>query len=116
LITDYYIVCFLIEIHYDSRDKAREKIRQEKLAIYRETGVWPSSKANSGPMKKNESWSEKKAQKSRKKEKKKLRVEQKKRKRAAVDEDEWNELARDARLLKKLKKRKVQLTCRLNPF
>jgi hypothetical protein len=57
-------------------------------------------------MKKNESWSEKKAQKCRKKEKKKLRVEQKKRKRAAV-EDEWNELARDARLLKKLKKRKV---------
>lgn len=89
------------------KEKAREKIRQEKLTIYRETGVWPSSKANSGPMKKNESWSEQRAQKNRKKEKKKLRVEQKKRKRAAVDEDEWNELARDARLLKKLKKRKI---------
>lgn len=98
---------FNIGLRSASREKAREKIRQEKLTIYRETGVWPSSKANSGPMKKNESWSEQRAQKNRKKEKKKLRVEQKKRKRAAVDEDEWNELARDARLLKKLKKRKV---------
>ena len=78
------------------------------MAIYRETGVWPLSKANAGHTKKKEAWSEKKAQKSRKKEKKKLKTEQKaKRKRPSVDEDEWNELARDARLLKKLKKRKV---------
>ena len=86
------------------------------MAIYRETGVWPTSKANAGPMKKKEAWSEKKAQKNRKKEKKKLRVEQKKRKRAAVDEDEWNEFARDARLLKKLKKRKVWTALSSHPL
>ena len=67
-------------------------------------------------MKKKEAWSEKKAQKNRKKEKKKLRVEQKKRKRAAVDEDEWNEFARDARLLKKLKKRKVWTALSSHPL
>jgi hypothetical protein len=36
----------LIEIHNDFRDKARESKRQEKLAIYRETGVWPSISFN----------------------------------------------------------------------
>lgn len=71
-------------------------------------------------MRKKESWSEKKAIKNRKKEKKekkKLKVEQKaKRKRATVDEDEWNELAKDARLLKKLKKRKVRTVTNVIPI
>ena len=101
----FYFILSLVP----NRNKARENVRQEKLAVYRETKVWPSSKGDKGPTKKTEAWSEKKAQLTRKKERKKLRVEQKaKRKRAAVDEDEWNELAKDARLLKKLKKRKVR--------
>lgn len=88
------------------RDKTREKIRQEKLVAYKETGVWPGSKA---PVKKKEAWSEKKADKVRRKEKKQVKMEQKlkRKKRPTVDEDDWNELARDARLLKKFKKKKV---------
>lgn len=101
----------LLQSHssYLHRNKLREKARQEKLAVYKETGVWPVSKSQSVHAKKTESWSENKAQKARKKEKKQLKlVVKEKRKKAAVDEDEWNELARDARLLKKFKKRKVR--------
>ena len=90
------------------KDKTREKIRQEKLVVYRETGVWPTSKANAAPAKKKESWSEKKAQRTHKKEKKQIKLEQKeKRKKKSIDQDDWDEMAREARLLKKFKKRKV---------
>lgn len=91
------------------RDKLREKARQEKLAVYKETGVWPSTKTQQAPAKKTEAWSECRAMKARKREKKQLKLDGKqKRAKAPVDEDEWNELARDARLLKKFKKRKVR--------
>lgn len=98
----------LNEIAY--KDKAREKIRQERLAAYQETGVWPTDKKRK--MKKTEAWSEKKAEKARKKEKKLVRTEQKerrKKKKRSADEDQgdWDELAKDARLLKKFKKGKV---------
>jgi len=86
----------------------REKIRLEKLATYRETGVWPVAKADAAPVKKKEAWSEKKEQKSKKKEKKQLKQEIKnKKKKRKIDQDEWNELAHDAHLMKKLKKKKV---------
>ncbi len=95
------------------RDKIREKIRQEKLSIYRETGVWPTSKAGAAPNKKKEAWSEKKDQKNRRKEKRLVKMEQrekrnKKKRAAAIDDEDWDELARDARLLKKLKRGKVR--------
>lgn len=90
------------------KNKTREKIRQEKLVVYRKTGVWPTSKANAAPAKKKESWSEKKAQKTHKKEKKQIKLEQKeKRKKRSIDQEDWDEMAREARLLKKFKKRKV---------
>ena len=90
------------------KDKKREKIRQEKLATYRATGQWPTSKANAAPAKKKESWSEKKAEKVHKKEKKQIKLEKKeKRKKKSIDQEDWDEMARDARLLKKFKKRKV---------
>lgn len=96
------------------RDKIREKIRQEKLSVYRETGVWPTSKAGAAPNKKKEAWSEKKDQKNRRKEKRLVKMEQKekrnkKRRAAAIDDEDWDELARDARLLKKLKRGKVRV-------
>lgn len=91
------------------KDKAREKMRREKLEAYRETGVWPG-KVKNAP-KKKEAWSEKKAEKAQKKEKKRLKREGKerreKRKRAAVDHDEWDELAKEARQLKKFKSKKI---------
>ena len=90
------------------RDKVREKARQGKLEEYRETGVWPRAKGAAAPQKKNEAWSEKKAQKAKKKERKRVKLESKeKRKRNAVDDEDWDELARDARELKKFKKKKV---------
>ena len=103
------------------RDKIREKIRQEKLSIYRETGVWPTSKAGAAPNKKKEAWSEKKDQKNRRKEKRLVKMEQrekrnKKKRAAAIDDEDWDELARDARLLKKLKRgkvRRITLLCTL---
>ena len=92
------------------RDKIREKIRQEKLSIYRETGVWPTSKAGAAPNKKKEAWSERLVKmEQREKRNKKKRA-------AAIDDEDWDELARDARLLKKLKRgkvRRITLLCTL---
>ena len=80
----------------------------EKLATYRETGVWPVAKADLAPHKKKEAWSENKEQKFKKKEKKQLKLETKnKKKKRKIDQDEWDELARDTHLMKKLKKKKV---------
>ena len=112
------------------RDKTRERLRQEKLSAYRATGVWPSSSrqtaaasaggGGSAPNRKKEAWSEQKEQKMRRKEKRLVKMEQKEKRNikkrraaeaeaAAFDEEEWQELARDARLLKKLKRRKVMI-------
>lgn len=93
------------------RDKMREKVRQEKLATYRETGVWPASKGAAPPPKKKEAWSERKAEKMQKKERKRVKLEKKEKRkmRKAIDEDDWNEMAREARDLKKFKKKKVSL-------
>jgi len=90
------------------RDKVREKIRLEKLATYRETGVWPVSRANAAPAKKKEAWSEQKAEKTKKKEKKLVKLENKKKRKKKIDQDEWDELANDVRLMKKFKKRKIK--------
>jgi len=93
------------------KDKVREKIRLEKLATYRETGVWPVAKADLAPHKKKEAWSENKEQKFKKKEKKQLKLETKnKKKKRKIDQDEWDELARDTHLMKKLKKKKIKDT------
>ena len=80
----------------------------EKLATYQETGVWPVAKADAAPVKKKEAWSEKKEQKFKKKEKKQLKLENKKKKKRKFDQDEWDELAHDTHLMKKLKKKKVR--------
>ncbi|KAJ9576529.1 hypothetical protein L9F63_025575 [Diploptera punctata] len=101
------------------KDLQREKIRQEKLKKYQETGVWPKSQQNSkrNVSKQTESWSiskQKKLDKKTKREKRKIKKEQQnaagikktKRKRNFSQED-IDELAKDIALIKKLKKKKI---------
>ncbi|XP_043190907.1 ATP-dependent RNA helicase DDX55-like isoform X1 [Amphibalanus amphitrite] len=89
------------------KNPEREAARQAKLAAYRETGAWPGAKpAKAKP------WSESKAkrqeQKQKKQKRKEVKEEKKKKKRnREVDQDEWDELASEARALKKLKKGKM---------
>ena len=89
-----------------NRNAERETARQAKLTAYRETGAWPGAKpAKAKP------WSEAKAKKQEQKQKKQKRREvkelKKKKRNREVDPDEWDELASEARALKKLKKGKV---------
>ncbi|KAJ9589586.1 hypothetical protein L9F63_017171 [Diploptera punctata] len=101
------------------KDLQREKIRQEKLKKYQETGIWPKSQQNSkrNVCKQTESWSlskQKKLDKKTKREKRKIKKEQQnaagikktKRKRNFSQED-IDELAKDIALIKKLKKKKI---------
>merc|ERR1719323_128468 len=92
------------------QDKEKEKRRQEKLTVYRETGEWPGMKKK--PVQKI-AWSKNKAVLDKRREKKRRRAE----KRAAGagdnvegdkdDEDEVNDFAEDYKLMKKLKKGKM---------
>lgn len=99
------------------KNNERETSRQKKLATFKETGVWPSKKNQNRPKKQSEPWSIAKANKEERKEKKRLRkekkaelkaqgIETKKRKKGVTDE-EYQELANDIALMKKLKKKKV---------
>ena len=85
------------------RNKAKEDSRQEKLAQFRQTGVWPGMKVKQE--KDNISWSnkvDKRVKRDERKRKKELKKE-------AVEkeddfEDEDDDLEEDYRLLKKAKK------------
>ena len=59
------------------KDKQREASRLEKLATFKETGVWPSKKQNKSAPKKSEPWAISKARKEEKKEKRDLRKKKK---------------------------------------
>lgn len=99
------------------KEKQREKMRLQKLRVFKTTGVWPGLKH--GPKKQTESWSKVKLQKEEKKEKKakrklakaakKVKNEEpvKKRKRKGISQEDMDELAKDVALLKKLKKKKI---------
>lgn len=85
-------------------DAEKERRRQLKLQTYRETGQWPGLRpAKAKP------WSQSKEKRQLKKEKKRRRsakrqANENKRK---VEEEEWDEIADEARLIKKLKKGKI---------
>jgi len=89
------------------KDKLREKERQDKLKIYKETGEWPGLKKK----KETVSWSKNKDVLNKRREKKMRKAE----KRAAVtpaveasaDDDLEDDFASDYKLMKKLKKGKI---------
>ena len=89
------------------KDKLREKERQDKLKIYKETGEWPGLKKK----KETVSWSKNKDVLNKRREKKMKKAE----KRAAVttvvedsaDDDLEDDFASDYKLMKKLKKGKI---------
>nr|CAH7729712.1 unnamed protein product [Callosobruchus chinensis] len=98
------------------KDKFREKIRLEKLAEYKNTGVWRGKKQKL-VRKATEAWS---IQKQMKQEKKSKRLKRKKRKEAmeakneptkkkkrGITEEDLEELKKDIATLKKLKKKKI---------
>ena len=90
------------------KDKAREKERQVKLAVYKETGEWPGIKKKRESM----SWSKNKEVLNKRREKKQRRAD----KRAAPaeeqnddsqvknDEDDLDDFSSDYKLMKKLKR------------
>jgi ATP-dependent RNA helicase DDX55/SPB4 len=82
-------------------DKEKEAKRKDKLKQWKETGENPFLKK-----KKKEKWSESKASKEQKKVKKEERKQKKKRK--LPSEEEIKELSDDIKLLKKLKKGKIE--------
>jgi len=93
------------------KDKVREKERQEKLAVYKETGEWPGLKRKKDSV----SWSKNKEVLDKRREKKQRRAE----KRAAVpeegkeedvdeaEEDDLDDFSSDYKLMKRLKKGKI---------
>ena len=91
------------------KDKEKEKERQEKLAVFRETGEWPGMKKR--PVQ-NIPWSKNKAVLEKRREKKRRRAE--KRAVTATDDcdkdeedNEMDDFASDYKLMKKLKKGKI---------
>jgi hypothetical protein len=103
------------------RDCQREQIRQEKLKIYKETGVWPKTQQASKrtSCKQTEPWSlskQRKIERKNKRDTRKLKKQQqrdsgvtkRKRKRNVCQED-IDELAKDIALIKKLKQKKVRM-------
>lgn len=83
------------------KDKQKEKSRQGKLIVYKETGKWPGLKEHTA---KQEAWSEQKTQKDKRAKRKEKKA--KKRINTFTDQD-MDELDDDVRMLKKLKKGKV---------
>ena len=93
------------------KDKVREKERQEKLAVYKETGEWPGLKRK----KESVSWSKNKEVLDKRREKKQRRAE----KRAEVkdegkeedgdeaEDDDLDDFSSDYKLMKRLKKGKI---------
>ena len=99
------------------RDIQREKIRQEKLKAFQETGIWPKSQGNKRSLcKQTESWSlskQRKLERKSKREKRKNKKLQdtgteKKKKKTHFTQEDIDELAKDIDLIKKLKKKKVR--------
>jgi hypothetical protein len=103
------------------RDCQREQVRQERLKIYKETGVWPKSqqKNKRTSQKQTEPWSRSKQckmERKNKRERRKLKKQQqqnsgvmrRKRKRNLCQAD-IDELAKDIALIKKLKRKKVRV-------
>lgn len=98
-------------------DKQKEKSRLEKLKVFQESGIWPTTYKRK--RKQTESWSEVKKRKLEKQENRKKRKEkkmkqtvatdEKKRQKRKFDEQDIEELAKDIALIKKLKKKKVHL-------
>lgn len=101
-----------------SRNKERQKSREEKLLKYLETGVWPGMK-----VKKRKTptvpWSESQQRKLNRKERKKRKKEvkwrkieegkiKKKKRKNPLSEQEIQELMYDVALLKKHRKQKVK--------
>ncbi|XP_013401192.1 ATP-dependent RNA helicase DDX55 isoform X2 [Lingula anatina] len=86
------------------KDKSREKQRQEHLKIYHQTGVFPGKKVKIHK-KETVPWSKQKNRKEKKKQRKEVK-EQRKRKMEFNDE-ELDELEKDAKLVKKLKRKKI---------
>ena len=102
------------------RDASREAGRQEKLAVYKETGSWPGlKKRQRKKQRQTEAWSESKARKAERKEKRAAKKEKKaakiaqgavkkKRRKKPMSIEDLKDLADDIALLKKLKKKKVR--------
>lgn len=104
------------------RDCQRERIRQEKLKIYRETGVWPKTQQGSKRIscKQTEPWSlskQRKIERKNKRDTRKLRKQQqqdsgvytKHKRKRNVSQEDIDELAKDIALIKKLKRKKVRI-------
>ncbi|KAL2736125.1 putative ATP-dependent RNA helicase DDX55 [Vespula maculifrons] len=97
-------------------NKEKERIRQEKLNEFHNTGTWPGRMKRK--CKQTESWTETKKRKLEKQEKRKKRKEKKKiqqekgivqvkKKKRSITLEELEELAKDVALIKKFKKKKI---------
>lgn len=99
------------------KNPQKEKIRQEKLKVYEESGVWPGKKKFK---KRTEAWEQTKKAKMDTKTKKELRKAKKQRKiesgatsdktkkrKPQYTQEDLDELANDIRLFKKLKRNKI---------
>lgn len=82
------------------KDKQKEKSRQKKLCVYKETGQWPGMKQH---RQKTEPWSKQKEKKERKK-----RRKEKKRKGHHFTQEDLDDLEKDFRMVKKFGKGKVK--------
>ncbi|KAJ4445393.1 hypothetical protein ANN_07198, partial [Periplaneta americana] len=104
------------------KDSQREQVRQSKLKVYKETGVWPKSQqaAKRPSCKQTEPWAlskqrklEKKDKRDKRKAKKKQQLEAgvpKRKRKKCISQEDIDELAKDIALIKKLKKKKVRMT------
>lgn len=98
-------------------DKQKEKRRLEKLQVFRDSGIWP--KVEKRKHKQTEPWSETKKKKLDKQENRVKRKEKKlkqkmsatpaKKKSRKINEEDIQELAKDIALIKKLKRKKVNV-------
>ena len=96
-------------------NKQREKNRLEKLKIFEDSGVWPTS--GKRKRKQTEPWAEAKKRKLEKQENRRKRKEKKmkqkmstnpmKKRRRKINEADMEELAKDVALIKKLQKKKI---------
>lgn len=95
-------------------NKQREQNRIEKLAKYRNTGIWPNN--HKQKQKQTEAWSETKKRKLERHEKRNRRKEKRKltqistsgkKKKKRINEEDLEELAKDIALIKRFKKKKV---------
>ena len=96
------------------QDKVREKERQEKLAAYRETGLWPGARRKMDSV----AWSKNKEVRDKRRDKKTRRAEKRKGENDVgpensaeeADDDDLEDFSSDYKLMKKLKKGKISQT------